>query len=52
MGNKMPRGFQNFSVCLGNMSAKKLSKTQQKLSYITLTMALAYPGILPRAIGF
>ena len=31
--NKLPRQFQNFSVCLGNKSAKKLPKTQQKPIY-------------------
>ena len=53
VGNNMPRRFQNFSVCLGNNSAKKkkkMPKTQPKPLYITLAMASAYLGILPRAM--
>ena len=50
VGNKMPRRFQNFSVCLGNRSVKKLPNTQQKPLYILLVMASAYLGILPRAM--
>ena len=48
VGNKMPRQFPNFSLCLGNTSAKKLPKTRQKPLYITSTRALVYLGILPR----
>ena len=39
VGNKMPRRLQNFSVCLGNTSAKKLPKTKQKPLHITSAMA-------------
>ena len=42
IGNKMLRRFQNFSVCLGNTSAKKLPTTQQKPLYIAAAMALGY----------
>ena len=50
VSNNMPRRYQNFSVCLGNMSEKKLARTQQKLLYITSAMASAYPG-MGRACG-
>ena len=50
VGNKMPRQFQNFLVCLGNVPAKKLPKTQKKSMYITSALALAYVGILPRSM--
>ena len=36
VGNKMPRQFQNFSVFLGNTSAKKMPKTQQKPLWYSL----------------
>ena len=39
VGNKMPRQFQNFLVCIVNASAKKLLKTQQKSLYIMSAMA-------------
>ena len=42
VGNKKLRRFQNFSVCLGNTSAKKLPMTQQKPLFITAAMALRY----------
>ena len=47
VGNKMPRQFQNFSVCFSNTLAKKLPKTQHKSLYITSAMASAYLSILP-----
>ena len=50
ISNKMLRQFQNFSVCLSNTLEKKLLKTQQKHFHITLAMAVAYVGILPRAV--
>ena len=46
VGNKMPRRFQNFPVCLGNT----LPMTQQKPLYITSGIASAYLGILSRAM--
>ena len=52
VSNKMPRQYQNFSVCLGNISAKKLLKTRQKPSYITSTMASAYLGIIQHTKGY
>ena len=42
--------ISEFSVFLGNTSAKKLPKTKQKPFYITSAMALGYLGILPRAM--
>ena len=49
VGNKMPKQFKNFSICLGNMLAKrKLLKTQQKPLYISLAVASAYLSKLPR----
>ena len=48
--NKMPKRFQNFPVCLGNTSAKKLPKTQQKPMYTTSAMASSYLDILPRTM--
>ena len=48
IGNKMLRRFQIFIVRLGNMSPKKLLKTQQKPLYISLATALEYIRILPR----
>ena len=48
IGNKMLRRFQIFIVCLGNMSPKKLLKTQQKPLYISLATASEYIRILPR----
>ena len=50
ISNKILRQFQNFSVCLSNMLAKKMPKTQLKRLYITSTMALAYLDILARAL--
>ena len=47
--NKMTRCFQNFSICLGILSAKKLPKTQQKPLYITSAMAPAYLDFFTRA---
>ena len=41
------RQFQNFTVCLSIMSAKK-AKTQQKPLFITSAMILRYFSILPR----
>ena len=46
----MLRQFQKFSVCLGNTSAKKLPKTQQKPLYIMSAMASAYFSILPKSM--
>ena len=31
VGNKMPRRFQNFSVCLGNTSEKKTAKNSTEI---------------------
>ena len=47
---KMLRQSQNFSVCFGNASAKKLLKTQQNPLHITKAMPLACLSIFPRAI--
>ena len=48
LGNKMSRQFQIFPVCLGNTSAKKLPKIQQKALPITSAMVSVYLGILLR----
>ena len=50
VGKKMLRQFQIFLVCLGNTSAKKLLRTQQKPLYIMSITASAYLGILPRTM--
>ena len=50
IGNRMPRRFRNFSVCLSNSWQKKLSQTQQKPLYITSGMASAHLGILLSAV--
>ena len=46
--NKMPRQFQNFSVCLGHMSAKKPAKVSAET--FMLAIASTYLSILPRAM--
>ena len=48
--DKITRRFQNFSVCIGNASAIKLPKTQQKPLYITSAVTSVYLGILPKAV--
>ena len=46
----MPGWFESFSVCLGNMFAKKLLKTQQKAFCIMSAMALTYLNILSSTV--
>ena len=46
VSNKMLRQFQNFPVCLGNTSAEKLPRTQQKPLHIVLAIASEYFSIL------
>ena len=47
VGNKMPRRFQDFSVCLGNTSEKE---NLPNTFYVTSAMASAYISILPWAV--
>ena len=51
VGKNVPGQFQNFSVCLGNPSAKKNCQIlSRSLLYIKLAMAPAYLSILSRGM--
>ena len=50
INSKMPRQFQNCSVSLGNISAKKLLNSHHKHLYNRSAMALGYLDIFPRVM--